>query len=105
MKIYISGPITGRPNGNKDAFDRAEETMHSRGHTTFNPQSIPAPTKEVKLQGSRAVWQYYMRECVRYLPTCEMIYMLPGWFESEGATEELRLARLLGLRVVFHSGA
>ncbi len=100
MKIYISGPITGVKNLNKPAFDAEEARLRGLGFDVFNPQSI-APPKE-NLEG-RALWRYYMRECVRNIPDCDAIMMLPGWQVSDGATEERRIALMLGLEVQYHS--
>lgn len=69
---------------------------------SYNPQNIPAPTE--KLEG-KALWQYYMRECVKNLPECSTIRMLPGWERSDGATEEKRIAEMLGLRVEYAAPA
>ncbi len=35
------------------------------------------------------------------LSRCDVIVMIPGWKKSEGAKEELRVAKKLGLRVVY----
>ena len=43
----------------------------------------------------------YMDICLVLLPMCDAIYMLKGWQGSEGALEEYREARHLGLEVLF----
>jgi len=98
MKIYISGPITGLPELNKPAFDREESRLRSMGLSVFNPQTI-APPKE-KLTG-RDLWRHYMRECVKMIPECDRILMLPGWENSDGAKEERRIAKMLGIPVQY----
>jgi len=35
MKVFISGKVTGMPNGNH--FDEAEAYLKSLGHETINP--------------------------------------------------------------------
>jgi len=98
LKVYISGPITGKPNLNREAFDREEAFWRNRGFDVFNPQSIPAPKAGLT---AKQVWQYYMRKCIAALLLCAWIVMLPGWDESDGAHEEHRIARMLGLTIRF----
>lgn len=101
MKIYISGPITGRENLNKEAFDDVAKNYAAQGIAVFNPQDIAAPAETLE---GKPLWQYYMRECVRNIPDCTHIYMLKGWFRSEEATEERRIANMLGLTVLYEEG-
>jgi hypothetical protein len=100
MKIYISGPITGRPNLNKKAFEDIAIALSGK-FDFFNPHEIPPPPDPLE---GKALWQYYMRECVKELPGCTHIFMLRDWFESDGALEEHRIARMLGLTVL-HQGS
>ena len=37
MKVFISGPMKGYPNFNKEAFDQAEKDLVQQGYTVFNP--------------------------------------------------------------------
>ena len=48
MKVYLSGPMSGKPKYNKDAFDAAESHWVDRGHEVFNPssQGYDAPPSE-----------------------------------------------------------
>ena len=36
MKVFISGPMKGYPNFNKEAFDQAEKELIQQGYTVFN---------------------------------------------------------------------
>lgn len=81
MKIYISGPITGRdPEQVKLAFDTAEQEIRSKGHEPVNPhklQNILAP--------ETTTWEQYMRPALALLSICDAICMLDGWIKSKGA--------------------
>lgn len=102
MKFYVSGPITGMKDLNKASFDAEEKRLRALGFDVFNPQSIKPP--KLSLDG-RALWQYYMRECVKNIPDRDTIVMLPGWQASDGANEERRIAIMLGLHVAYSETA
>lgn len=97
-RVYISGPITGLPDLNKHEFNKAALNMTLIGVDYFNPQDIPPPKENLE---GKALWRYYMRECVKELPSCSHIFMLRGWYRSEGATEEHRIAKMLGLLIEY----
>ena len=40
MRIYISGPMTGIPDGNRPAFDAVEERLTAQGFFVINPHHI-----------------------------------------------------------------
>jgi hypothetical protein len=96
-KVYISGPITGLPELNKPAFDAYAHALSVQGIGYFNPHAIPPPTENLE---EKALWQYYMRLCVKALPDCSEIHMLNGWEASSGARWEKSIAEMLGLHVV-----
>jgi hypothetical protein len=101
-KIYISGCITGAGDiaTNLEKFHEAERDLVKLGWEVFNPARIPPPPFNGEGMSKEEVWQWYMRRCIAALPTCNYIYMLRNWEQSTGATEELRIAKLLGLNVV-----
>lgn len=97
-RVYISGPISDRPQGNKPAFDAEEARLRSAGVDVFNPQSIAPPPDGMSKE---EVWKYYMRHCVRELPDCTQIRLLPEWEQSKGARWEHAIADMLGLVVTY----
>lgn len=48
-------------------------------------------------------WPFWEKVCRTYLSVCHKVYvlMIPGWEESVGVTEELKIAKELGLDVEF----
>ena len=89
MKIYIAGPMTGRPQFNYPAFHQAAALLRAAGHVVINPAENPAPEC-----GS---WLGYMRMSVAQVASVDCLVMLPGWPFSKGARIEFILAKLLGL--------
>ena len=124
MRIYISGPITGREDLNRAEFERARALLKCAGHDPlcpldivpkvhgevppvrigrarrimrriFGPREIPEP----KGPAAFPTWSDYMRADVRELMGCDAVYMLPGYGNSPGAMVEYRLAEALGMRI------
>lgn len=93
MIVYISGPMTGIPDYNRDAFLAAEARLLELGHRVENPWRFGA------VEG----WDHfdYMHRDIAALALCSAIHMLPGWWHSRGARKEWLVARwVLGLRRV-----
>jgi hypothetical protein len=92
-RIYISGPITGFPDGNKTAFYSAENVITYYGDTPINPHRVCAHLP------ATATWSDYMRENIPALCRADEIYMLRGWWRSRGARLEWVIAWGLGMKV------
>jgi hypothetical protein len=96
--VYISGQITGQPNGNREAFSRAKEHITRLGHIAINPHVICAGLPETASHAD------FMRVCIPALCQCDRILLLPGWGQSEGATAELKVAQWCGIPVTTIEG-
>jgi hypothetical protein len=96
--VYISGPVTGIEDLNRPQFRLAQQMLLSAGCSIFNPMHIEGPIDPLK---DDALWSYYMAFCVRALPECDSILMLPDWQNSKGAKWEHRIAEMLGLQVFY----
>lgn len=92
--IYISGPMTGKPQFNRPAFVVAEDYLngHHPALKVLSPHTIVIDEPS---------WEKYMRVALGMMLKCEAIYMLKGWRDSKGARIELGLAQELGMRVVY----
>ena len=91
-KIYISGKITDNPNYKAD-FEAAELALKIAGCQPVNPAEEHLP--------DGATWADYMRQDIKLLCDCDAIYMLNGWRESAGAKIEHKLARDLGMEIIY----
>jgi nucleoside 2-deoxyribosyltransferase len=90
--VYVAGPITGMPEGNRPAFDLAAALLRKSGFQPVIPHDI-CP--------NAANWEDAMRSDIPVLCTCDAIALLPGHEKSRGARLEHAVARELGLRVIF----
>ncbi|MCL2381345.1 MAG: DUF4406 domain-containing protein [Treponema sp.] len=102
MIFYISGPITGMPDGNKKDFQTAQKAikwLFKKNHPelkVINPQKIGAKVdRQFKNSGKTPEWEDYMRACVRELATATFVFLLPGWQNSRGAVMEKNMAEML----------
>jgi len=92
---YISGPMTGYTNFNKEAFLAAELELNKKGVFCVNPARAELP--------SGSSWLDYMREDIKGLMDCDTIYMLDGWQNSKGASLEYSIAVILGYKIDYQS--
>lgn len=97
-KIYISGPISGRPNGNRDLFDRAAISICKDYNYPINPHTIGAYLP------AGSSWLAYMRVCIAALAEADAVLMLPGWLRSRGARLEWFIAWRMGLKITYWRG-
>lgn len=125
MRIFLSGPMTGKPYQNRPAFDAAENRLSEQRHFVINPVNIsvmfgtkdelaasfaalyrledgtstPLDDKEAKL--ARAV----MDANLTAVRSCYAIYLLRGWENSRGTIKVLAEALVNGLTVMLEGGA
>lgn len=93
-RVYISGPMTGLTDCNREAFTRAEVLLKQLGHEVVNPHDIGDKLGEVSYE------EYLKADLVEMLTKCNTIYMLTGYEWSKGATTELQVARACGFKVM-----
>lgn len=91
LKIFISGPMKGYPNWNKEAFDRAEKRLRELGYDVFNPSWMQ-------------FYEGWSHEEIRAIDLdaiekCDAIAQLDGWQESIGAQEEFEQAKRLHKKI------
>ncbi len=96
-QVYIAGPMTGIPNLNWPAFDRAEAIMRDMGvaWAYTNPAELDRRLGlSVKHNVDLAT---LLASDFRYLVNCDAIVLLDGWGHSKGANCELAVARMMGM--------
>lgn len=91
--VYIAGPMTGKPELNFPAFERAAASLRASGYEVISPHEVN-PDKGMP-------WAACMRRDIPELCKCDAIALLPGWEESKGARLEMSIAQALGMRRIF----
>ena len=89
--IYISGPMTGIDNLNRDMFDEAESLLLECGENPINPHNFPK---------QETYDDYLMIDLEMIAMAADAIALLPGWEKSNGAKKELAAAISLGLEII-----
>lgn len=110
MKVYLAGPMTGKPNYNCDAFFNTEEGLGFLGHqvrTPFHSNNIIwqkhysrnfNPRKDKCDYGDPLLAEMIV-ENVKLIAWADAIVMLEGWENSKGTKAELLIATLLHRKV------
>lgn len=90
-RVYISGPMTGKPDLNFPAFHAKAAELRAQGLDVVNPAEFG--------EGEGLQWADYMRKDIKALMDCNAIHMLPEWRASKGARLEHHIAVQLGFAV------
>jgi len=89
--LYLSGPMSGLPLGNRDAFFGMAGTLEQLfGCKVLNPARNPL--------GMTREW--YMARALDDVGKCTAVVLLDGWQDSEGAKAELAEAIAKGRRIL-----
>lgn len=106
MKIYLSGPITGQVDGNREAFATSKKILELRGWEVINPYDTNPAEEEAEEAANRAAGNLYseaywklLAKDVTTIGKVEGIIFLPGWENSKGARLEAYVGILRGLPV------
>lgn len=98
--IYLCSPYSDPdPAVRQERFEavcRAAAGLMVRGLVVFSPI---AHTHHIALAGNLPTgWDYWQKVDAAFLSACSrvVVLMLPGWRDSKGIAEELRLARVMG---------
>lgn len=106
MKVYVSGPISGRENRNETSFRRAAAAITMKWHTAVVPLDIPAHTHDGPCPTSYATGEGHGAACwlradLVALLACDAVVMLADWELSIGARLEHEVATICGLKVYY----
>ena len=114
MKIYVAGPMRGKPEFNFPAFFAATARLRAMGHEVFNPaekdnEKHGADISKGNHTGSEEVASsqhgFSLREALGadlawICAEADAVALLPGWEGSKGATAERATAIALGLQII-----
>lgn len=96
--MYLSGPMTGLPGLNETAFRTAAAELTERGYYVIVPHDGEPDPAERGITDLRSA--YMAQDFLQILTEAHLMYVLPGWAESEGARDEVRIAQVIGMPVI-----
>ena len=101
MKVYLSGPMRGIEDFNREEFAKATRWLQARGHKVFNPREMDTPDTEERYKRDPlgVARECFLRETHYICTEAEAVVCLSGWQESRGARAERALAEAIGLKV------
>ena len=107
-KVYLSGPITGKPNLNIDEFEKYEQKFKNLNfevvnpHKLFNQEEIDKVNKmyENKEMTFEEYHSFFMRVDIKAMMDCDFIAVLNGHEKSKGANIEVYIARNINMPVI-----
>ena len=91
MNVYLSGPMTGLPEWNYPAFNRAAQRLRDYGYEVFNPAEF---CDDPESFNPREAFYYF---CNYITKEADCLFLLPGWKNSQGANLEVDLAKICGI--------
>jgi hypothetical protein len=98
MNIYISGPMRGYPNYNRDAFDRAAVILRMQGHQVHSPSEYDRwDTSDGKPEEPGRTMAHNL-DASLVNNWADALVCLEGWTASEGAGAEVGIAKWRGLK-------
>lgn len=87
--VYLAGKVTGLDYKTAQLqFDNAAAYLEINGYDPISPMDFVHP---------QCTWEEAMKLCITFLPWADMIWMLPGWQDSKGATLEREIAMKTGI--------
>lgn len=103
MKLYLAGPMRGKPKFNFPAFAEAAGKLRALEHEIISPHELDL---EAGLDGNAEERPFveYMRRDLPALLACEGVALLPGWSASRGARLEVCVAQACDLPVFYFNG-
>jgi len=89
-RVYLSAPMTGVPDLNREWFTIMEELARAKGYEVVTPLSVVQTNDwlDMVIQGLQA------------LKTCDIIFLHPDWEKSAGCRVEETVARRIGLKIL-----
>lgn len=82
LRVYLSGKISGIEDVAIGIFQEAEDRLTALGYDVVNPTKLDHSNHD-------QTWESFMKVDLPHLFTCDHIYLLHNYLDSDGATWEL----------------
>lgn len=103
IRLYISGPVTGKPDDKWYAFSEASNALNEAGILAVIPLELVEPGdshETAMLLCVNELTGRTQKPGIRYpVPHYDGLALLPGWEQSEGAKLEKAVAEACGIPV------
>lgn len=99
-RVYIAGPMRGKPEYNFPAFDAAAARLRAQGYEVVNPAEMSREAGVDNVESDPAAFNRLIAEELREVRACDAIYLLQGWETSQGTRDELEVALSHGLEIM-----
>lgn len=103
--IYLAIPYTHNLSSMEQArFSIANlvaSHLMKEGIHVYSPISHSHP---IRMEGGLpGTWEYWEKHCRKILSICDKVFVvcIPGWEDSHGVQEELKIAKELGLPIIY----
>lgn len=97
MRIYLSGPISGHKDGNRDVFRMFCLALIQQGYEMVNPHEISS----LNIRG-RGDWENHMAANIQQLVECDLVFVISNQ-ECREVSLETHIAKDLGIPVIYMS--
>jgi len=101
--IYLAGPFSHDDKNvmefRADALALIAGAMMNAGAIVYSP--VNYGERIVQLHDLPTSWEYWKKMAVTFMSVCTILYVvkLPGWEESTGVQDEIKLANEIGISV------
>lgn len=107
MRIYLAGPMSGKPLFNFPAFREARESLRNLGYEVFCPAERDELSGFVPDESGKSLEGWNARESLTWDATqvlaADAVALLPGWESSSGASWEVTAAKMASVPVYLAS--
>lgn len=105
LTVYVAGPISGRHNENREAFERARRLLEENPNVkAVTPHDI-YQADDFAARCPALVWCQAMCVCIPMVGAADYVYFLDGWQHSRGACREWLEAYARGKRRLYEDVA
>lgn len=101
ITYYLSGPMSGYPDYNYEAFRVASGVLRETGVTLESPHENEWPDGHEAMDPSD-LWGDMMEKALSQMEKCNGIILLKGWPQSKGARQELMIGMKLNWPIWYY---